>query len=74
MSDGLVERLAAKQAAKFGVPLAEARRADARWWLNAIAEELEANRMTLPTNEYAIGEYYGWGAASVWLREQAEER
>jgi len=38
----LVERLAAKQAEHFAVPMSGNRRADAIWWLNAIAEELEA--------------------------------
>ena len=36
----MVEILAQKQAEHFGVICNETRRADARWWLNAIATEL----------------------------------
>ncbi len=39
---------------------------EARWWLNAIADELEA---AMPDNDHD-SDYYGFGTAD-WLRTQA---
>lgn len=66
----LVERLAEKaaDASVHGyVDIAPEERV--RWWLNAIADELEAEHM----RRHADMDYEGWHAASAsWLRARAQ--
>ena len=67
----MVERLAEKQAKNFDVPCDENRERDARWWLNAIADELDK---TLTTPERPnLGLTSTSDAVLKWLRSQASE-
>lgn len=71
----IVERLATKWAAPIeGVPssmLDEPYAEQARWWLNAIAEELEA----ADPGSVIAGDPKRWhfSMSAAWLREQAGE-
>ena len=65
MASEMVERLAKKQAEHFDVKMSLTRFEDARWWLKAIADELERG---IPMEHWS-----GWESAVGWLREQAGE-
>lgn len=63
----LVERLAVK---RQGDPHEQYLVGEARWWIAAIAEELEASA---PAHHEIVGPRYtdGYLGAARWLREQA---
>ena len=75
MASELVERLAKKWDDAFAgqeYPEDDPERhemacADTQWWMNAIADELDA---AMPDNDND-SDYYGFGTAA-WLRTQAE--
>ena len=70
-ADGMIERLAKRCGdALYGQwggfdKHAEAHEDNARWWLNAIADELEGTR---PMEKWS-----GWDSAIATLRAQAQE-
>jgi len=67
----LVERLAEKQANHFEISYSMNRERDARWWINAIADELEredARRTEVQRYKHLLNV-----PACRWLRIQANE-
>jgi hypothetical protein len=74
----LVSRLAARRddipggfAASKYMNYEAAREAEARWWLLAIAEQLERRPWSTEIGPYGDGWLDGWEHASHWLRSEA---
>lgn len=74
MSD-LVERLAEKRHPCFKIP-EDGNLDEARWWLNAIADELETHTFGFQGSDeltYTMGVHKGMSIPIAYLRSQASE-
>ena len=69
MSETLVERLAARWAPRVSEDAAELAQSDARWWLRAIADELQGEALREPRGT-AMEPFV---AVKKWLRTEADK-